>query len=92
MECSEFATLLGIIMIPAIVNMIMEEDGLGSTEAVESFYRSQTYDALARESTAVWHFSVLTIYLMWKGEMENGYVDFPEECRWMRGWLLLCTA
>ena len=35
---------------------------------------------------------VLTIYLMWKGEMENGYVDFPEECRWMRGWLLLCTA
>ncbi len=79
-------------MIPAIVNMIMEEDGLGSTEAVESFYRSQTYDALARESTAVWHFSVLTIYLMWKGEMENGYVDFPEECRWMRGWLLLCTA
>ncbi len=67
MECSEFATLLGIIMIPAIVNMIMEEDGLGSTEAVESFYRSQTYDALARESTAVWHFSVLTIYLMWKG-------------------------
>ncbi len=92
MEDSEFATLLGIIMIPAIVNMIMEEDGLGSTEAVESFYRSQTYDALARESTAVWHFSVLTIYLMWKGEMENGYVDFPEECRWMRGWLLLCTA
>ncbi len=92
MEDSEFATLLGIIMIPAIVNMIMEEDGLGSTEAVESFYRSQTYDALARESTAVWHFSVLTIYLMWKGEMENGYVDFPEECRWMRGWLSLCTA
>ena len=79
-------------LIPAIVNMIMEEDGLGFTEAVESFYRSQTYDALARESTAVWHFSVLTIYLMWKGEMENGYVDFPEECRWMRGWLLLCTA
>lgn len=92
MECSEFATLLGIVLIPVIVNMIMEEDGLGSTEAVESFYRSQTYDALARESTAVWHFSVLTIYLMWKGEMENGYVDFPEECRWMRGWLLLCTA
>lgn len=79
-------------MIPAIVNMIMEEDGLDSIEAVESFYRSQTYDALARESTAVWHFSVLTIYLMWKGEMENGYVDFPEECRWMRGWLSLCTA
>lgn len=92
MECSEFATLLGIVLISAIVNMIMEEDGLGFTEAVESFYRSQTYDALARESTAVWHFSVLTIYLMWKGEMENGYVDFPEECRWMRGWLLLCTA
>ena len=92
MEDCEFATLLGIILIPAIVNMIMEEDGLGSTEAVESFYRSQTYDALARESTAVWHFSALTIYLMWKGEMENGYVDFPEECRWMRGWLLLCTA
>ncbi len=92
MECSEFATLLGIVLFPAIVNMIMEEDGLGFTEAVESFYRSQTYDALARESTAVWHFSVLTIYLMWKGEMENGYVDFPEECRWMRGWLLLCTA
>lgn len=92
MECSEFATLLGIVLIPAIVNMIMEEDGPGSTKAVESFYRSQTYDALARESTAVWHFSALTIYLMWKGEMENGYVDFPEECRWMRGWLLLCTA
>ena len=34
MECSEFATLLGIVLIPAIVNMIMEEDGPGSTKAV----------------------------------------------------------
>lgn len=44
MECSEFATLLGIVLIPAIVNMIMEEDGPGSTKAVESFYRSRGFN------------------------------------------------
>ena len=80
MEDSEFATLLGIIMIPAIVNMIMEEDGLGSTEAVESFYRSQTYDALARESTAVWHFSVLTIYLILRCSEKYDYMIFQADC------------
>ena len=34
---------------------------------------------LSKEETKMWHYSPMTIYMMWKHEKETGKVVFPEE-------------
>jgi hypothetical protein len=57
----------------------MKNDGQSDIQVVEKFYNSKTYEVLSDAETAVWHFSPLTIYNMWKDEMRTGELLFPEE-------------
>lgn len=72
-------TLLGTAIIPQIIDLIMKNDGESDIRAVEKFYSSKTYEALSDEGTDVWHLSPLTIYNMWKYEVQTGNLVFPEE-------------
>lgn len=71
--------LLGTAIIPQIIDLIMQNDGESDIQAVEKFYCSKTYEALADADTGVWHLSPLTIYNMWKVETQTGDLIFPEE-------------
>ncbi len=72
-------TLLGTAIVPRIIDLIMKNDGEGDIKAVEKFYNSKTYETLSDAETGVWHLSPLTIYNMWKHEIETGDLVFPEE-------------
>lgn len=72
-------TLLGTAIVPQIIDLIMENDGMSDIVAVEKFYESKTYASLSDEETGVWHLSPLTVYKMWKHETESGDLIFPEE-------------
>ena len=72
-------TLLGTAIIPQVIDLIMQIDGESDIRAVEKFYNSKTYEALADAETDVWHLSPLTIYNMWLSEIETGELIFPEE-------------
>lgn len=72
-------TLLGTAIVPQIIDLIMKNDGESDIKAVEKFYNSKTYEALSDAETGVWHLSPLTIYNMWKREIETGDLVFPEE-------------
>lgn len=72
-------TLLGTAIIPQIIDLIMKNDGESDIRAVEKFYSSKTYEALSDAETDVWHLSPLTIYNMWKYEVQTGILVFPEE-------------
>jgi len=75
----QFNSLLSVILIPQVLGMIEEKDGLDDEEALNGFYNSKTYEVLSNEETKVWHYSALTIYMMWKEEKETGKLVFPEE-------------
>lgn len=75
----QISTLLGTAIVPQIIDLIMKNDGMSDIKAVEKFYNSQTYAALSNVETDVWHLSPLTIYNMWKREVETGDLMFPEE-------------
>lgn len=75
----KISTLLGTAIVPRIVDLIMQNDGESDIRAVEKFYCSKTYELLSDAETGVWHFSPLTIYIMWKHETETGEILFPEE-------------
>lgn len=66
-------------MVPQNIALIVEKEGLDDITALNEFYQSQVYELLSKEETKMWHFSPMTIYMMWKHEKETGEVVFPEE-------------
>lgn len=75
----KFTTLLSVVIVPKIIELIIQKENLDDISAITNFYESKTYEALVKEETKVWHFSPLTIFSMWKHEKETGMLLFPEE-------------
>lgn len=75
----KFNSVLSIALIPQTVALIVEKEGLDDITAINEFYQSNVYDLLSKEETKMWHYSPMTVYMMWKHEKEMGEVVFPEE-------------
>ena len=75
----KFDSILSIALIPQTVALIVEKDGIDDITAINEFYQSKVYDLLSKEETKMWHYSPMTVYMMWKHEKETGEIVFPEE-------------
>lgn len=75
----KFNSILSIALIPQTVALIAENQGLDDITALNEFYQSNVYELLSKEETKMWHYSPLTIYIMWKHEKDTGEIIFPEE-------------
>lgn len=75
----KFDSILSIALIPQTIALIVEKDGVDDISAINEFYQSKVYDLLAKEDTKMWHYSPMTVYMMWKHEKETGEIVFPEE-------------
>ncbi|CDD92698.1 putative uncharacterized protein [Coprobacillus sp. CAG:826] len=75
----KFNSILSIALVPQIVDLIVQKEGMDDISAMNAFYQSKTYELLTKEETKMWHFSPLTIYTMWKHEKQTGKILFPEE-------------
>lgn len=74
-----FTTMLSVVLVPQVIDLLVEKECLEEVVAIDRFYGSSTYETLSKEETKVWHYSPLTIYHMWKHESETGELLFPEE-------------
>ena len=74
----KFNTILSIVLIPQIIDIIVNKDQIDEISAINDFYQSKTYEYLSKEETKMWHYSPMTIYLVWKREKETGEIIFPE--------------
>lgn len=74
----KFNTILSIVLIPQIIDIIVNKDQIDEISAINDFYQSKTYEYLSKEETKMWHYSPMTIYLVWKHEKETGEIIFPE--------------
>lgn len=75
----KFNSILSIALIPKTIDLIVENLGRDDITAINEFYQSKVYDLLSKEETKMWHYSPMTIYMMWKHERETGEIIFPEE-------------
>ncbi len=75
----KFNSVLSIALIPQTVDLIAQKEGLDDITAMNEFYQSKLYDLLSKEETKIWHYSPMTVYMMWKHEKETGETVFPEE-------------
>lgn len=78
MDKKKFESML-ILIVPAVVKMIVENNQVDEIEATDLFYSSKVYEKLEQEDTKLWHLSPLTLYNMYAEEQKTGEVVFPEE-------------
>lgn len=74
----KFNSVLSIALIPQTIALIIEKEGLSDLAAMNAFYQSEVYDLLSKEETKMWHYSPMTVYMMWKEEQKTGKILFPE--------------
>ena len=75
---SKFNAILSIAVIPETVALITEREGIDEITALNEFYKSEVYSLLSVEKTKMWHYSPMTIYMMYKHEKNTGEIIFPE--------------
>ena len=78
MEASSRRQGVLTLLVPQVIECIMDECGYGEDEATELFLGSQVYAALEDRETGVWHFSPKTLSMMFAEEQATGAVTFPE--------------
>jgi len=78
MKPEKFSALLSIL-IPAIVQLIMDVRKLSTIEATTLLYNSALYAMLETEESKLWHLSPLTLYELLEEELETGSINYPEE-------------
>lgn len=78
MEKNRLESLL-ILIVPQVIQRIVEKSTMDEIEAAEAFYRSRVYSLLEEEETKMWHLSPLTLYHMFEEERRTGEITFPEE-------------
>lgn len=78
MNDKKFEAVL-ILIIPQIVQLLCTELSLDEITATKNFYGSKVYELLEEEDTKLWHLSPLSLFYMYKEELETGNFTFPEE-------------
>jgi hypothetical protein len=77
-EPSRFSVLLTSLASQTI-NEIAVRHNIPELEAARLFYKSKVYKMLETEKTKFWHFSYMSLCMMYDEEKENGYFSIPEE-------------
>lgn len=69
------STLIGTCIVPAV----LERSGLATERGLDAFYRSETFSLLSDPRTGMWHLSPATLAEIFRGELDGGEVETPEE-------------
>ena len=76
---SEKLSALLAILIPAIIQLIIEKKRVTAIEATTLFYNSAIYAMLENEASKLWHLSPLVLYELFEEELTTGNINYPEE-------------
>ena len=75
----QYAAFLACAVMPMVVDVLLKKLDGDALDILHRFYNSQVYALLEDESTKIWYYSPLTIFEMYKSEIETGEIAFPEE-------------
>lgn len=67
------------MLIPGILQRIIDEQNISEQEAANLLYNSELYKKLEIEESKLWHLSSFTLYGLLKEELETGKITWPEE-------------
>jgi hypothetical protein len=78
MDKDQFSLMLSSIT-SEVSHEISQRYNISELEASHLFYNSQIYRLLEKENTKMWHFSCMTLLLLYETEVKTGKIDIPEE-------------
>jgi hypothetical protein len=78
MDPARFSMLLASLASQTIKEIAVRHK-IPELEAARLFYKSKVYKMLENEKTKFWHFSYMSLCMMYVEEKENGCFDIPEE-------------
>ena len=78
MEDKRFTAIM-TILVPQVIELIVENYSLDEIAASKAFYESKVYALLEQEDTKIWHLSPLSIFNMFDEEQKMGMFEIPEE-------------
>lgn len=78
MEDKKFEAIM-TILVPQVIQLIVENYRSDEITASKAFYESGVYALLEQEDTKIWHLSPLSIYNMFDEERKTGVFEIPEE-------------
>jgi len=67
-----------MLILPEVVALIVKNHNLSETEAAAALYNSKLYSLMEDEETKMWHYSAMTLYMMYDEEVKTGNITFPE--------------
>lgn len=78
MSKEQFTAVMGILL-PQLVQLICQNEGIGEISASKQLYSSKLYSVLENEETKLWHLSPHALYDIYVSEQMTGNLAFPEE-------------
>lgn len=76
---NEISTLLGICIIPRIIDEIKVFYNNQEEIAIKEFYKSNFFDKLQTPDTGLWSLSVKTLAQLFLDEANGRVIEYPEE-------------
>lgn len=79
MDPKKYATMLAVLISPAVVGLLAEHLHLDEVSAMERFMTSRLYAALSDERLKLWHYSPELLASLVEEELRTGQFTYPEE-------------
>jgi len=76
---NQISTLLGVCIIPQIIDEIKKNYDNQEEIAIKEFYKSNLFDKLQNPDTGLWHLSAKTLSEIFLVETQEQIIEFPEE-------------
>jgi hypothetical protein len=74
----QLSVLLGTCIVPSVLENISDVFQ-NEQDRIKNFYSSELYSNLQRAETGLWHLSAKTLAEMYRQEIAEGHIDYPEE-------------
>ena len=75
------------LIVPQVIQLIMDDLKVSNIEAADLLYTSELYDMLEKEESKLWHFSAVTLFILFKTHEFNrvstcpiGIYPTPNQC------------
>jgi len=76
---NQISALLGVCIVPQIIEEIKEFYNNQEEIALKEFYKSNLFDKLQNPTTGLWHLSSKTLSQLFLSEINEQVIEFPEE-------------
>ena len=79
MDARKYAMYLAVVVSPSVVGLLAESLGIDEVSAMNKYFTSSVYAAIADEGQKMWHHSPQLLASLVEEELRTGKFTYPQE-------------